>query len=68
MYGVIVVAPSPWYTKPSGDGSFSFTNVEPGRYHLLVWQKASGLMRKKVSVPNSGSLQITVSLPELSED
>ncbi len=67
MYGVIIVTPTSWSAVPAKDGSFSVTGVVPGQYHLAVWQKTSGLTRKKLSVPGSGTVQITVALPEESD-
>lgn len=68
MYGVIVVTPASWSAIPSEDGSFSLNGVPPGQYHLAVWQKTNGLTRKKLSVPGTGTIRITVALPEESED
>lgn len=67
MYGVIVIAPTSWSTIPGNDGSFSLTGVTPGQYHLVVWQKTNGLTRKKLSIPASGTVHITVALPEESD-
>jgi plastocyanin len=68
MYGVIVVTPASWSAIPSEDGSFSLIGVAPGEYHLAVWQKTNGLIRKKLSVPSTGTVHITVALPEESDD
>ncbi|HZQ51978.1 MAG TPA: carboxypeptidase regulatory-like domain-containing protein [Bryobacteraceae bacterium] len=68
MYGVIVVTPAAWSAIPAEDGSFSLTGVPPGQYRLAVWQKTNGLTRKKVSVPGTGTVRITVALPEESDD
>lgn len=68
MYGVIVVTPASWSAIPSEDGSFSLTGVPPGQYHLVVWQKTNGLTRKKLSVPGTGIVRITVALPEESDE
>ncbi len=67
MYGVVVVTPTSWSAVPAEDGSFSLTGVLPGQYHLAVWQKTSGLTRKKLSVPAAGTVRISVALPEESD-
>lgn len=63
MYGVIVVTSSPWFGKPAEDGSFSWSDVPPGKYRLMVWQKSAGLMHKKVVVPDTGKVELSVSVP-----
>jgi plastocyanin len=63
MYAAIVVTDSPWYDKPESDGSFSFSNVPPGRYRLTVWHKIAGYRRVDVVVPESGSVEVNVSVP-----
>ena len=68
MYGVIIAAPTRWSAVPEEDGSFSLGSVVPGQYYLLVWQKTSGLTRRRLSVPDTGNVHVTVSLPEESDD
>lgn len=63
MYGVVVVTSSPWFCKPTGDGSFSWSNVPPGKYRLMVWQKSAGLLHKKVIVPDTGKIELSVTVP-----
>ncbi len=67
MYGVIVVAPGGWFTVPGPSGFFSFDGIPAGEYSLAVWQRASGLVRKKLVAPDSGTLPVTVVLPEESD-
>lgn len=67
MYGVIVVTPTVWSAVPSDDGSFGWTNIPPGRYRLNVWQKTSGLVKKRLNVPASGTVHMTVALPDESD-
>jgi plastocyanin len=63
MYAAIVVTDSPWYVKPESDGSFSFSNVPPGRYRLNVWHKIAGYRKVDVVVPESGSVEVNISVP-----
>jgi len=63
MYAAIVVTDSPWYVKPSADGGFSFSGVPPGRYRLTVWHKIAGYRKVDVVVPETGSVEVNVSVP-----
>jgi len=68
MYGVVVVTPSAWITRPSEDGTFSLTGVAPGIYKVVVWQRAAGFVRKSISVPSSGGVHVSFSLPMDDQD
>ncbi len=68
MYGVVVVTSSRWTAKPASDGSFSWPDVPPGKYRLIVWQRSAGLVHKAVTVPETGSVQVTIRLPEEDSD
>lgn len=63
MYAAIVITASPWFQKPAVDGSFSFTGVPPGRYHLTAWHKIAGLHKVDVQVPASGSAEVNIRVP-----
>jgi plastocyanin len=63
MYAAIVVTASPWYTKPSGDGSFSWNNIPAGHYRVTVWHKVAGTFKTEVNVPESGSADVTIRVP-----
>jgi plastocyanin len=63
MYAAIVVTASPWFQKPSGDGSFSFSNVPAGRYRLTAWHKIAGLHKVDVDVPETGNVDVTIRVP-----
>jgi plastocyanin len=63
MYAAIVVTDSPWYQKPAADGSFSFSNVPPGRYRLIAWHMVAGLHKVDVQVPETGSVDATIRVP-----
>jgi plastocyanin len=64
MYGVIIVTPSQWTTRPSVDGTFSFSGVPPGKYKAVLWQRAAGLVRKKINIPVSGDGLLSFVIPE----
>jgi plastocyanin len=63
MYAAIVVTDSPWYAKPGPGGSFSFSNVPAGRYRVTVWHKIAGYRKQDVVVPETGSVEINISVP-----
>lgn len=64
MHAVIVVTSSPWSGKPRADGTFSWPDVPPGKYTLMVWQKLVGLVHKTIVVPATGSVHVNVPLPQ----
>jgi plastocyanin len=63
MYGVVVVTDTPWSGKPSGDGAYSLTEIPAGQYGLMLWQRAAGLIRKEISVPETGIVQVDFRVP-----
>jgi plastocyanin len=63
MYAAIVVTASPWFEKPSSEGSFSFSNVPPGHYRLTAWHKVAGLHKVEIEVPETGSVNATIRVP-----
>jgi len=63
MYAAIVVTASPWFQKPTADGSFSFSNVPAGRYRLTAWHKIAGLHKVDVEVPATGNVDVTIRVP-----
>ncbi len=63
MYAAIVVTDSPWFQKPAADGSFSFSDVPPGRYRLMAWHKVAGLHKVDIQVPETGSVDATIRVP-----
>jgi plastocyanin len=63
MYAAIVVTASPWYARPSADGSFAWTDVPAGHYRLTAWHKVAGLRAINIDVPESGKVDATVHVP-----
>jgi plastocyanin len=63
MYAAIVVTDSPWFAKPAADGGFSFSNVPAGRYRLTAWHKIAGYYKVNVVVPETGSVDVKISVP-----
>ena len=63
MYAAIVITASPWYQKPSADGSFAFSNVPAGHYRLTAWHKIAGLHKVDIEVPETGKVDVTIRVP-----
>jgi plastocyanin len=42
MYGVVLVLPNPYFTKPERDGTFEIKGVPPGKYTLKMHQANDG--------------------------
>lgn len=63
MYAAILVTASPWFQKPTADGSFSFSNVPAGRYRLTAWHKIAGLHKVNLEVPESGGTEVNIRVP-----
>ncbi len=63
MYAAIVVTGSPWYSKPSSDGSFSWNNVPAGHYKVIAWHKIAGTFQTEVDVPENGTVDVTIRVP-----
>jgi plastocyanin len=63
MYAAIVVTSSPWYAKPSLDGSFSFSGLPAGHYRVAAWHKIAGMRHAEVDVPANGLAEVTIRIP-----
>ena len=63
MNAAIVVAPSRWFAQPEEDGSFEFSGLEAGDYTVVVWHKSAGFFRKKVRVPETGTVSVSLTIP-----
>jgi plastocyanin len=63
MYAAIVVTASPWYGKPSSDGTFSFHNIPAGHYRVIAWHKIAGAFHGEVDVPDSGKAEVIIHVP-----
>jgi plastocyanin len=63
MYAAIVVTDSPWYGRPSGDGTVTLRGVPPGRYKAEAWHKIAGLCKAEVDVPVTGAAVVHIQVP-----
>jgi plastocyanin len=63
MSAAIVVTASPWFGKPSADGSFSWKDVPAGHYRLVAWHRIAGAFAAKVDVPEHGAVSVNIRVP-----
>jgi plastocyanin len=63
MYAAIVVTSSPYFGKPSDDGTFTWSNVPAGHYRLVAWHKVAGLYSVPVDVPEKGAASVKIRIP-----
>jgi plastocyanin len=63
MYAAIVVTSSPYFGKPSGDGTFTWSDVPAGHYRLVAWHKVAGLYTTSVDVPEKGAVSVKIRIP-----
>ena len=64
MLAHIYVADNPYYTLSGDDGSFSITDIPPGDYTLVVWQKLTGEVETPVTVAAGQAAEVTVELKQ----
>jgi plastocyanin len=64
MYAAVVVTSSRWAAKPTGDGTFDWTNVPAGKYRLMAWQRFGGVYRRDIVVEDRSPVLVTITIPE----
>ena len=62
MSAFVLVRDSPYFKRPSGDGSFSIDQVPPGPYVLHVWHERTGDYQQDVVISESGMSGLTIQL------
>jgi len=63
MVAYVIVMTNRWFAQPSGDGTFTITDVPPGPYRLHVWHERIGAEVVKdvtVAPQGVGDLQVTL--------
>ena len=63
MSAAIVVAPNGWYAQPEPDGAFEFSGLAAGDYTVVVWHKSAGFFRRRVHVPETGAVSVSLTIP-----
>jgi plastocyanin len=61
MVGWVVVAAHPYYAITGADGQFTFDNLPPGQYKLLVWHERLGTVPANVTVGDQAA-RVTVEM------
>ena len=62
MSAFVLVRDSPYFTRPSGDGSFSIERVPSGTYVLHVWHERTGDYQQDVVISENGVSGLTIQL------
>jgi plastocyanin len=62
MVGWVVVAANPYYAITGADGSFSFDNLPPGQYKLLIWHERLGMQQASVTISDKQPGRVTVEM------
>jgi plastocyanin len=62
MSALIVVRDGPYFTQPSGDGSFVLPQVPAGRYLLHAWHERAEEVVEPVDVPAGGLADVSLQL------
>lgn len=62
MTATIIVRDNPFFTQPSGDGSFVLRNVPPGRYTLRGWHARAAEFEREIEIAERGVVNVAVEL------
>jgi plastocyanin len=54
MSAFVVAVPTPYYTQPGADGTFTLASVPAGRYVLHAWHERGGETTQTLEVPATG--------------
>jgi len=63
MNAAILVVPNHIFAQPGKDGIFSFSNIPAGAQRIAVWHKSAGFFRKRIDVPETGSVDVSFTVP-----
>ena len=64
MTAWIVVTPNGYSDVSSSDGTFSISNIPPGKYELTAWHETLGSQSKSVTI-NDKETNINFEFPEI---
>ncbi len=62
MSAIVVVRDTPYFARPSGDGSFALAAVPPGQYRLHLWHERAPEVTRDLTVPETGVADLTLEL------
>jgi plastocyanin len=63
MSAAILVVPNQWYVQPEKDGRFSLPNIPAGTRRIVVWHRSAGFFGKRVEVPETGAVELSLTIP-----
>jgi plastocyanin len=63
MSAVVVVAPNQFYASPDEKGRFTIPAVPAGKYTVTAWHKATGFLRKDVTVSDGAPSNVDFLVP-----
>lgn len=63
MAASILVFDHPWFTIPSGDGTFALRDVPPGTYELVAWHERVGESIQRVTIASGQTARAEFALP-----
>ena len=63
MNAAILVVPNRWHTQPGDDGVFTLSGIPAGKHTVVVWHKSVGFFKKSVVVPDTGSIEVSFTIP-----
>ncbi|HUL76807.1 MAG TPA: methylamine utilization protein [Vicinamibacteria bacterium] len=62
MSAYVLVRDNPFWARPAASGSFEIADVPPGTWVLKAWHERSGETSQTVSVPESGAVELALTL------
>ena len=68
MRVAVVVVENPFYAETDENGHFEINNIPKGTYKVLIWKVDHKKSVKEVTVKDSGTAELTVTLPEKKSD
>ena len=64
MRATVLVLPTPYFSKTDANGAFTISNLPAGDYTVKVWRRRLTGKTITVSIPSSGSANLTLALRE----
>lgn len=61
MRSTILVLETPYFATTEPDGRFTMTDVEPGKYTLVIWKSPRDQVQKEIEVTSSENLVLDLS-------
>jgi hypothetical protein len=64
MKSFIAVLDTPIYALSDLNGSYHFSDLDPGKYFLSIWHKSFGSIEKEIEIPPGESLNLVFELEQ----